>query len=69
MLDMLYEVKSMVTVIRGELDVTMRKKRTKKEYLDTLEAVREEVESLQLVIESLFRLSQKPDIEKQVRKR
>jgi len=52
--DVSHEFKTPLTIIRGEIDVALRKKRFKKDYIETLESVCEEVEALQRIIDNLL---------------
>ncbi len=52
--DVSHEFKTPLTIIRGEIDVALRKKRFKKDYIKTMESVHEEVVALQRVIENLL---------------
>ncbi len=56
-IDISHELKSRLTVIRGEIEVALIKKRTRKEYISTLESILEEVEALQAIIENLLVLN------------
>lgn len=55
--DVSHEFKSPLTVIRGEIDVLLRKDRSKEEYARTLAGVRDEVISLQRIIDNLLFLA------------
>ena len=55
--DVSHEFKSPLTIIRGEIDVALRKNRLKKDYIDTLGSVGEEVENLQRIIDNLLFLA------------
>jgi heavy metal sensor kinase len=52
--DVSHEFKSPLTVIRGEIDVALRKKRSKDDLLKTLESIAEEVATLQRIIDNLL---------------
>ena len=51
-------MKTPLTVIKGEIEVTLRKERKKKEYKNILKSILEEVDKLQKTIDSLLLLSQ-----------
>lgn len=55
--DVSHEFKSPLTIIRGEIDVALRKSRLKQDYIDTLGSVGEEVEALQRIIDNLLFLA------------
>jgi len=57
LIDISHELKSRLTVIRGEIELALRRMRTGKEYIRTLESILEEVEALQAIIENLLVLS------------
>jgi heavy metal sensor kinase len=52
--DVSHEFKSPLTIIRGEIDVTLRKKRLNGDLVKTLERVGEEVTALQRIIDNLL---------------
>ncbi|MCP5106346.1 MAG: HAMP domain-containing protein [bacterium] len=52
--DASHEFKSPLTIIKGEVDLALRKKRFKKDYIKTLESISEEVESLQQIMDNLL---------------
>ncbi len=55
--DASHDLKTPLTVIRGEIDIALRKERTPKEYKKTLVSVQEEAKKLEGVIENLMFLS------------
>jgi two-component system OmpR family sensor kinase len=55
--DASHDLKTPLTVIRGEIDITLRKNRPKAEYIKTLTSVREEAKKLERVIDNLLFLS------------
>lgn len=55
--DASHDLKTPLTVIRGEIDIALRKKRTPKQYENTLTSVHEEARKLETVIDNLLFLS------------
>jgi signal transduction histidine kinase len=53
-IDISHELKTRLTVIRGEIELALKRMRTREEYKNTLESLREEVEALQAIIENLL---------------
>jgi len=56
-LDVSHELKTPLTVLKGEIEVTLRQKRESADYLNTLKSLREEVEKLQYIVDNLLLLS------------
>jgi signal transduction histidine kinase len=56
-MDASHDLKTPLTVIRGEIDITLRKNRTPDQYRRTLTSVHEEARKLELVIDNLLFLS------------
>lgn len=56
--DVSHELKTPLTIMRGEMDVTMRRERDKGEYKDAFRSVYEEVKKLETIIDNLLFLSQ-----------
>jgi len=65
--DVSHELKTPLTIIRGEIELGLRKERTNEEYKKILESTLEETKSLQELINSLLFLSKsnKKEIEQQ----
>lgn len=61
--DASHELKTPLTVIRGEIEVALRKSRTEEEYKNILEDLLSETLSIQETIEQLFLLSKKDTAE------
>jgi len=61
--DVSHELKTPLTIIRGEIELGLRKDRTNKEYKDILYSTLEETKSLQELINSLLFLSKTNDTE------
>lgn len=61
--DASHDLKTPLTVIRGEIDIALRKERVSKEYIKTLTTVREESQKLERVIDNLLFLSRIDDRE------
>jgi heavy metal sensor kinase len=61
--DASHELKTPLTVIKGEIDVALRHERTPQEYKKVLEAVGAEVDRVQETIEQLLFLAQKDSAE------
>lgn len=59
--DVSHELKTPLTVIRGEIELGLRKERSNEEYKNILESTLEETKSLQELINSLLFLSQTND--------
>jgi len=55
--DVSHELKTPLTIIKGELEVSLRGERSSREFRETLESVHEEVDKLTDIIEDLFLLS------------
>jgi two-component system, OmpR family, sensor kinase len=55
--DASHDLKTPLTVIRGEIDITLRKNRPPEEYIKTLSSVREESKKLERIIDNLLFLS------------
>ncbi len=55
--DVSHDLKTPLTVIRGQIEVTLRKKRKGQQYVDTLVSIAEETEKLEKMIENLLILS------------
>lgn len=55
--DASHDLKTPLTVIRGEIDIALRKNRPPEEYIKTLTSVREEAKKLERVIDNLLFLS------------
>ena len=55
--DVSHELKTPLTAIKGEIEVTLRKNRSKKEYKETLHSLLEENNKLEEITENLFFLS------------
>lgn len=55
--DASHDLKTPLTVIRGEIDITLRKKRSDSEYIATLSSIHEEVGKMEQVIDNLLFLS------------
>jgi two-component system OmpR family sensor kinase len=55
--DASHDLKTPLTIIRGEIDIALRKKRTPSEYRRTLASVHEESQKLETVIDNLLFLS------------
>lgn len=55
--DASHDLKTPLTVIRGEIDIALRKKRPPAEYIKTLKSVCEEAKKLERVIDNLLFLS------------
>lgn len=60
--DVSHELKTPLTIIRGEMDVTLRRERDGKEYKEVFKSVYEEVKKLETIIDNLLFLS-KADLE------
>jgi two-component system OmpR family sensor kinase len=56
--DVSHEFRSPLTIIRGEIDVALRKKRFEKDYIKTLESIQEEVITLQRIVDNLLFLGE-----------
>lgn len=56
--DVSHELKTPLTIIRGEMDVTLRRERDGKEYKEAFISVYEEVKKLETIIDNLLFLSQ-----------
>lgn len=56
--DVSHELKTPLTIMRGEMDVTMRRERDKSEYKEAFRSVYEEVKKLETIIDNLLFLSQ-----------
>lgn len=54
-IDISHELKTLLTIMRGEIELTLRRIRTRKEYIRTLENLLEEVEELHGFIEDLLK--------------
>lgn len=57
-LDVSHELKTPLTVLKGEIEVMLRQPREKHEYIETLKSLYEEAGKLQNIINDLFLLSQ-----------
>lgn len=55
--DASHELKTPLTIIRGELEVTLNKQRTKKEYEDTIKTSLDEIIRIQRTVENLLFLA------------
>lgn len=55
--DLSHELKTPLTIIRGEIEVTMMKERNEKEYQTVLGSILEETQTLQSIIETMLLLS------------
>lgn len=55
--DASHDLKTPLTVIRGEVDIALRKNRPQAEYIKTLTSVREEAKKLERIIDNLLFLS------------
>jgi len=55
--DASHDLKTPLTVIRGEVDIALRKNRPPAEYIKTLTSVREEAKKLERIIDNLLFLS------------
>jgi two-component system OmpR family sensor kinase len=56
-IDASHDLKTPLTVIRGEIDIALRKNRPATEYIKTLTSVREEANKLERIIDNLLFLS------------
>lgn len=56
-IDASHDLKTPLTIIRGEIDITLRKNRTPEQYKKTLASVQEEARKLETVIDNLLFLS------------
>ena len=56
-LDVSHELKTPLTVLKGEIEVALKQKRETDEYIQTLISLNEEVVKLQNIIDNLFFIS------------
>ncbi len=59
--DAAHELRSPITVLMGEIDVTLRRPRTQTEYQSTLGVLRKQSKTLQEIVESLLFLARSED--------
>ncbi len=55
--DVSHELKTPLTAVKGEIEVTLRRNRKKDEYKKTLKSLLEDIDKLEEIIENLFLLS------------
>jgi heavy metal sensor kinase len=55
--DASHDLKTPLTIIRGEIEIALRKNRSSKEYIKTLTSIQEEAGKLETIIENLLFLS------------
>ncbi len=55
--DASHDLKTPLTIIRGEIEIALRKNRSSKEYIKTLTSIQEEARKLEIIIENLLFLS------------
>jgi len=55
--DASHDLKTPLTIIRGEIEIALRKNRSSKEYIKTLTSIQEEARKLETIIENLLFLS------------
>jgi heavy metal sensor kinase len=61
--DASHDLKTPLTVIRGEIDIALRKERVSKDYIKTLSTVQKEAQKLERIIDNLLFLSRIDDRE------
>jgi len=61
--DASHDLKTPLTIIRGEIDIALRKQREPQEYIKTLNTVQEEAQRLERIIDNLLFLSRIDDRE------